>query len=154
LHFNGKKQISCDSSSPNFFDTSRFISLDTIYVDDHSRLTLTKKLKQILPILPKDIITVYQDRYSNDLIFTVQHAESNITDSFIIKTKSRGTSTFHNTKTIEKNKEKNSSNQEIIIKKRDTLHDINILIVDNEEDLLKVYEYFLKTEGYRKFYIY
>ena len=76
------------------FDSNRLITIDTINVDDHSRLTLTRKLKKVLPIIPKDTITVYQDRYNKDLIFAIQHNESNTTDSFIIKTKS-SSSTMH-----------------------------------------------------------
>ena len=70
------------------FDSNRLITIDTINVDDYSRLTLTRNLKKVLPIKPKDTITVYQDRYNKDLIFAIQHHESNTTDSFIIQTKS------------------------------------------------------------------
>ena len=83
------------------FDSNRLITIDTINVDDYSRLTLTRNLKKVLPIKPKDTITVYQDRYNKDLILTIQH-ESNTTDSFIIKTKSQQYNGFHKTKTIEK----------------------------------------------------
>ena len=127
------------------FDSNRLITIDTINVDDYSRLTLTRKLKKVLPIIPKDTITVYQDRYNKDLIFTIQH-ELNTTDSFIIQTKSSNTNTFHHTKTIEKHKEESISNQQI--KKKNMLYDIDILIVDDEEDLLEVLELFLKSEGY------
>ena len=114
--------------------------------------------------MPKDTITVYQDRYNKDLIFAIQHNESNnTTDSFIIRTKSSSSSSstnvFYNTKTIEKKQqqqqeEESIRNQQPIIKKKDTIHDINILIVDDEEDLLKVFEYFLKTEGYHNVQIF
>ena len=70
------------------FDSNRLITVDTISVDDHSRLTITKKLKKVLSIKPKDTITVYQDRYNKDLIFAIQHNESNTTDRFIIKSSS------------------------------------------------------------------
>jgi hypothetical protein len=76
------------------FDNDRLITIDTISVDDHSRLTLTRKLKKVLPIIPKDTITVYQDRYNKDLIFVIQH-ESNTTDRLIIKTKTSNTNAFH-----------------------------------------------------------
>ena len=71
------------------FDNNRLITIDSISVDEHSRLTLTRKLKKVLPIIPKDTITVYQDRYNKDLIFAIQHESTNTTDSFIIKTKTR-----------------------------------------------------------------
>ena len=156
MRFYEKKITNLDSFS-SFFNINRLITIDTLSVDDHSRLTLTRKIKKVLPIMPKDTITVYQDRYNKDLIVAVQH-ESNTIDSFIIKTKSSSSSTniFYNTKTIEKKQEEEESisNQKQIIKKKDTIHDINILIVDDEEDLLKVFEYFLKTEGYHNVQIF
>ncbi|HEX2407760.1 MAG TPA: response regulator [Nitrososphaeraceae archaeon] len=155
MRFNAKKTSNLDSFS-SLFDINRLITIDTTSVDDHSRLTLTRKIKKVLPVMPKDTITVYQDRYNKDLMVVIQHDESNTIDSFIIKTKSSSSRTkiFYDTKTIEEKKqqqqkeEERISNQQDIIKKKNTIHDINILIVDDEEDLLKVFEYFLKTEGY------
>jgi CheY-like chemotaxis protein len=159
LRFYEKKTPNLDSFS-SFFDINRLITIDTTSVDDHSRLTFTRKIKKVLPVIPKDTITVYQDRYNKDLIVVIQHDESNTLDSFIIKTKisKSSTSTFYNTKTIEKKKQQEeesiSNQQQIITKKKDTIHDINILIVDDEEDLLKVFEYFLKAEGYNNVQIF
>lgn len=130
------------------FDNNRLITIDSINVDDHSRLTLTRKLKKVLPITPKDTITVYQDRYSKDLFFAIQHESTNTTDSLIIKTKFSSNNTFHNTKTIEKTQQEESIISNQYLKKKDTLHDINILIVDDEVDLLKTFESFLTSEGY------
>ena len=147
MHFFTKKTPNLDSSS-NSFDINRLIAIDSLNVDEHSRLTFTRKLKKVLPIMPKDTIIVYQDRYNKDLIFAIQH-ESNTTDSLIIKTRNNSnTNAHHNTKTIEKNYEEESIYNQQIIKRKETLHDINILIVDNEEDLLKVFEYFLSSVGY------
>ena len=156
MRFYEKKITNLDSFS-SFFNINRLITIDTLSVDDHSRLTLTRKIKKVLPIMPKDTVTVYQDRYNKDLIVAVQH-ESNTIDSFIIKTKSSSSSTniFYNTKTIEKKQEEEESisNQKQIIKKKDTIHDINILVVDDEEDLVQVFEYFLNTEGYHNVQIF
>jgi response regulator RpfG family c-di-GMP phosphodiesterase len=91
------------------------------------------------------VITVYQDRYNKDLIFSIQH-ESNTVDSFIIKSSSGITTT-----TISNRGKKRIGDNSIIDqspKKRDTLHDVNILIVDDEEDILTVFEYGLSAEGY------
>jgi hypothetical protein len=103
LRFNAKKIPNLNSFS-SLFDINRLITIDTTIVDDHSRLTLTRKIKKVLPVMPKDTITVYQDRYNKDLIVVIQHDESNTTDSFIIKTKSINsrTNVFYNTKAIEK----------------------------------------------------
>jgi CheY-like chemotaxis protein len=130
------------------FDSDRLITVDSISVDEHSRLTLTRKLKKVLPIIPKDTITVYQDRYNKDLIFAIQHESTNTTDSFIIKTKTSNNNTFHDTKTIEKTQQEETIILNQYGKKKDTLHDINILIVDDEVDLLKTFESFLTSEGY------
>ena len=153
--YNKRDQVLLD------FDSNRLITIDTINVDNHSRLTLTKKLKKVLPIIPKDTITIYQDRYNKDLIFAIQHTESNTKDSLIIKTKSSSSSTrtFHNTKTIERNQQQQEEEEEESIsvqyvKKSDILYDINIVIVDDEEDLLKTFEFFLNTEGYHNVHIF
>ena len=158
MRFNVKKTSNLDSFS-SLFDINRLITIDTTSVDDHSRLTLTRKIKKVLPVMPKDTITVYQDRYNKDLIVVIQHDESNTTDSFIIKTKSINsrTNAFHNNKAIEEKKQQQQeiiSNHQQITKKKNTVHDINILIVDDDEDLLKVFEYFLKTEGYHNVQIF
>ncbi len=143
MRFNEEKV----TNLPNLdsFDINRLITIDTIHVDCHSRLTLTRNLKKLLPIFPKDVITVYQDRYNKDLIFSIQH-ESNTVDSFIIKSNSGITTT-----TISNRGKKHTGDNRTIdqsAKKSDTLHDVNILIVDDEEDILKVFEYGLSEEGY------
>ncbi|HEX2408485.1 MAG TPA: hypothetical protein VHJ38_14880, partial [Nitrososphaeraceae archaeon] len=58
-----QKTTKIDSFSV-FFNINRLITIDTTSIDDHSRLTLTRKLKKVLPIIPKDTITVYQDHYT------------------------------------------------------------------------------------------
>ena len=149
MHFNAKKISNLDSF-PASLNINRLIAIDTISVDDHSRLTLTRKIKKVLPILPNDTITVYQDRYNKDLFFAIQHAASNTTDSFIIKTRSSNSSSnaFYDSKIVQSRQQEKITVNHEIIKKRDTLRDVNIVIVDDQEDLLKVYEYFLKSEGY------
>jgi CheY-like chemotaxis protein len=155
-------------SFSHLFDINRLITIDTTSVDSHSRLTLTRKIKKVLPVMPKDTITVYQDRYNKDLIVAIQHDESKTIDSLIIKTKgsssNSSTKTIFDTKPIEEKKQgqeqeneeekRISDRQQILKKKKDTIHDINILVVDDEEDLLKVFEYFLKTEGYHNVQIF
>ena len=107
MRFNVKNTSNLDSFS-SLFDINRLITIDTTSVDDRSRLTLTRKIKKVLPVMPKDTITVYQDKYNKDLIVAIQHDESNTTDSFIIRTKSSSsssTNTSYNTKTIGKKKQ-------------------------------------------------
>src|SRR5215213_2519530 len=91
-------QYTSDSSSPCFgdddertsFDSNRFIVVDSIKVDEHSRLTFTKKVKNVFPIVAGDTIVVYQDKYNcKELLFKVQRS-SDIVDMLTVKRKGSG----------------------------------------------------------------
>jgi CheY-like chemotaxis protein len=97
LRFNVKKDdishFTSDSPSRSFdgdrtsFDSNRLIAVDTIRVDVHSRLTLTKKIKNVFPIVVGDTIVVYQDKYNRkELLFKIQRG-NNIVDNWIVKRK-------------------------------------------------------------------
>jgi hypothetical protein len=69
------------------FDSNRLIAVDTIRVDEHSRLTFTKKVKNVFPIVVGDTIVVYQDKYNKkELLFKIQRG-NNIVDNWIVKRK-------------------------------------------------------------------
>ena len=54
-------------------ESARMIAIDTIRIDEHSRLTFKKKVKKVFPMLPQDTLVVYQDKYNSDeLLFKVQ----------------------------------------------------------------------------------
>nr|MDP8941459.1 hypothetical protein [Thermoproteota archaeon] len=91
MRFNTKNDdifyLTSNSRFPSFdnaktsFDSNRLIAVDTIRVDEHSRLTFTKKVKNIFPILAGDTIVVYQDKYnSKELLFKIQRG-SNVVDN-------------------------------------------------------------------------
>ena len=97
MRFNANKEdishFALDSSSSSFddnqtsLDSNRLIVVDTIRVDEHSRLTFTKKVKNIFPILAGDTIVVYQDKYNKkELLFKIQRG-NNIVDNWIVKRK-------------------------------------------------------------------
>ncbi len=143
MHFNAKNPGDIYSISTSSFEINRLIAIDTLVIDDHSRLTLTRSLKRVLPLIPQDTITVFQDRYSKDIIFMIQR-ENKLVDSLIIRS-SHNQNKTHNKTLPEKAQIGSHSGQE---KPTRTLHDVNILLVDDESDLLKVYEWFLSDEGY------
>jgi len=126
------------------FDNNRLALLDTVTVDDHTRLTITRSLKKILNIEPKDIIIIYQDKYNKDLLFKIQR-DSRIIDTLIIKRNHYR----NNTSVSKKYFETNHIISEVdTIKNINTLRDTNILLVDDEKHLIKVFEVFLHSEGY------
>jgi hypothetical protein len=144
------------------FHANRLIVIDTIRVDEHSRLTLTKKVKNVLPIVSGDTIIVYQDRYTKDLLFKVQR-QKNIVDGWIIRRNSAGSSTSIATKngfSRYKNNRDTTSNMVLATNEAqwDTINtkyksesenrDANILLVDDEEDLLDAFKFFLNSAGY------
>jgi CheY-like chemotaxis protein len=144
LHFNTKSAWDKYSIPAPSFESGRLIAIDTLQVDNHSRLTLTKKMKEFLPILPHDKIAVFEDRYNKDLIFAVQR-EDKIIDNFLVRRKYGQKK--NDTGVSPENREVASYTEKHEL--QSTLYDINILLVDDESDLLAVYEWFLESEGYR-----
>ena len=62
------------------FDANRLVVIDSIRVDEHIRLTITKRVKDVFPLMAGDTILVSQDRYNKDLLFDIQR-HSNIVDA-------------------------------------------------------------------------
>lgn len=59
------------------FDANRLVVIDSIRVDEHIRLTITKRVKEVFPLMAGDTILVSQDRYNKDLLFDIQrHSNS------------------------------------------------------------------------------
>lgn len=86
LRFNGKRRIEDEPFDMHLknFDLNRLLVIDSIRVDEHSRLTVTKRMKDVLPIMAGDTITVFQDRYNKDLLFDIQH-QSNTVNTWVIR---------------------------------------------------------------------
>jgi CheY-like chemotaxis protein len=144
------------SSSSSFddrtsFDSNRLIVVDTIRVDEHSRLTFTKKVKNAFPIMAGDTIVVYQDRYNKELLFKIQRG-MNVVDNWTVKRKdvygidnnpsqaskvdAKKKITYYDNNTTYFNNE--NSNNKIF----------NIILVDDEQDILYSFKTILSNHGY------
>jgi hypothetical protein len=132
-------------SSSHSFDSNRLIVVDTIEVDEHSRLTFTKKVKNVFPIQARDTIVVYQDKYnSKELLFKIQRG-NNVVDNWTVKRKDVGI-------------DKNPSQASKVNLKKVTYNPIyqnsnnkkipNIILVDDEQDVLYSFKEILSDHGY------
>jgi hypothetical protein len=61
-----------------------FLLLDTLKVDDHSRITFTKRIRNVIPIQIGDIIGVYQSKKNGEIILNIQR-EGDIIDAWVLK---------------------------------------------------------------------
>jgi hypothetical protein len=108
-------------------------------------------MKDVLPIMAGDTITVFQDSYNKDLLFDIQH-QSNTVNRWVIRKRPITISNIVEGRTtvktyqdhlaeIIKNKSENvSSNYYNDNELND--NDAKIFMIDDEEDLLMVYKYF------------
>jgi CheY-like chemotaxis protein len=151
------------------FDPNRLIAVDTIKVDDHVRLTLTRKVRHIFPINAGDILGIYQDKYNNDeLVFKIQR-DKDIVDSWVVKRKYVGginknnfgftsvasengikPATSKSAKSVSDEKSNDDdfseTNNSIYVGTRNKL--ANILLIDDEEDVLYSLNSVLLSQGY------
>jgi CheY-like chemotaxis protein len=133
LHFN-------KPNTDNILLENRLTVLDTIKIDDHLRLTLTKRIREIFLVKEGDILTFNKDNMDKDnkLIIKVQR-EDTIIDTWILKRDTYKSNTYWKLKNTDK-------------KRHDKLHNhknfMNILLVEDEEDLLFTYDKVLSLEGY------
>jgi CheY-like chemotaxis protein len=131
------------------FDSNRLIAVDTIRVDEHSRLTFTKKVKNVFPIVVGDTIVVYQDKYNRkELLFKIQRG-NNIVDNWIVKRK--------DVDGIDKNPSqayKINANKKIAYDDNATTYLDNqnkipsIILIDDEQDILYSFKTILSDHGY------
>ncbi len=59
------------------------VAVDTLKVDSHSRVTISKEVKDILPIKPGDTLAFHQDREDSQIILKIQR-ESRVVDTLKI----------------------------------------------------------------------
>jgi CheY-like chemotaxis protein len=154
LRFNGKRRIEDEPFDMHLknFDLNRLLVIDSIRVDEHSRLTVTKRMKDVLPIMAGDTITVFEDRYNKDLLFDIQH-QSNTVNTWVIRKNPITISNIVEGRTTVKTYQEHLA--EIIKNKSENVssnyyndNDAKILLIDDEEDLLTVYKLFLSSAGY------
>jgi CheY-like chemotaxis protein len=125
-------------------DINNLIVIGTIKVDEHSRLTFSKKIKSVFPIFPGDTIVVYQYMTKNDLLFRVQRYNE-ISDTWIVTKKKDSILPFSNTtklKGISVNKNShfiNENNDKIKLQQK-TNSVLNIMIVDDDEFIAETFK--------------
>jgi CheY-like chemotaxis protein len=160
LHFNVKKKREIDYSPSSFipltnvkndndFESNRLVLLDTMRIDNHSRLTLTKRVKNVVRVEPGDFVIVYQDKYSKNLLFRVQRG-NNVVDDWIVKHR-KGVIGIANytTSATDTNSQKMESNVSDAYPNNPIPSKIpNIMLVDDEKDVLYSFEEILADQGY------
>jgi bifunctional DNA-binding transcriptional regulator/antitoxin component of YhaV-PrlF toxin-antitoxin module len=57
-------------------ETGSLYVLDTVTVDSQCRFTITKKIRDFLPVQPRDIMAVFRDSGSDVLVLKLQRAGS------------------------------------------------------------------------------
>jgi CheY-like chemotaxis protein len=110
----------------------RLSVVDTIRVDNHSRITFTKRIREIFPIKEGDILSVFNDNMSNNnkLIFKIQRNGALI-DTLTLKRN-------QNEENLKKNNINNVANAS----------STSVLVVDDEEDVTLTLSVTLTNEGY------
>ena len=160
MRFNANKEdishFALDSSSSSFddnqtsLDSNRLIVVDTIRVDEHSRLTFTKKVKNIFPILAGDTIVVYQDKYNKkELLFKIQRG-NNIVDNWIVKRKDVDDGIDRNpsqaSKVNAKKKIAYADKNTTYLNNKNKIP--NIILIDDEQDIVYSFKTILSDHGY------
>ena len=87
MRFNAKNKqetSTAKSSIANILiDKERLSPIDVLTIDKNSRLTLTKKVKKIIPLNTNNKIIVFQDTLTKNILLKIQHEET-IIDSWIL----------------------------------------------------------------------
>jgi CheY-like chemotaxis protein/bifunctional DNA-binding transcriptional regulator/antitoxin component of YhaV-PrlF toxin-antitoxin module len=65
-------------------NSHNFLSLDALKVDDHSRITFTKRVRDVLPVRTGDSIAVYQNKKNRNVVFNIER-EGSIVDTWICR---------------------------------------------------------------------
>jgi CheY-like chemotaxis protein len=162
LHFNEKRRKfdhNSNALSSDIINEDELDEIDTLKIDDHSRITFTKKMKKVFSVEPEDIIKVYHNRKKDEIIFNVLRRGS-IVERFFCKrmekdgqdvVSSYGTFTPYQQQgsTIPKPNSNNinylndwTNNKSYF--QKDTP---NIMIVDDEEDVLTTFKLLLNQAG-------
>jgi CheY-like chemotaxis protein/bifunctional DNA-binding transcriptional regulator/antitoxin component of YhaV-PrlF toxin-antitoxin module len=159
LYFKERKNEHSSIDNVNSsFNHNRLINIDALSVDKNSRITLTKKVKEVFPLAPGDRVVIYQDRYNKNLILEIQQ-QDRVVDRWIIA-RDRNANSIRNSKYVEKNIihagfENSFKMASIGVNKiEDNLkppierYSTPILLVDDDEDSLMLFKNLLNSEGY------
>jgi CheY-like chemotaxis protein len=151
LRINGKKSHNPFSSVGGLLDNhSPATPIDILTVDKYSRLTLTKKLKKIIPLNPEDTIVVYYNAYNKSITLKVQQGEKVVDTWTLTRDKNNDIMAGSEPKSKKQDKEKEEGNKRVHGPgdTEDTLYSTPILLVDDEEDVLMTFKIVLEDEGY------
>jgi hypothetical protein len=90
MHFNEKREKSTFfPQKSHYLDASVNEEngpdeIDTLKIDDHSRITFTKRMKKVFSVEPEDTIKVYHDRKKDEIIFNF-FRKGSIVDRLVCK---------------------------------------------------------------------
>ena len=77
MHFNEKRRkfghqhFDAFTSNGINGEGQKLDEIDTLKIDDHSRITFTKKMKKVFSVEPGDTIKVYHNRKTDEFIFYI-----------------------------------------------------------------------------------
>ena len=171
MHFNVRRDQNITSSIISDPDNINWlIPIDILVVDNHLRITITKKLNMLTQLKLKDKIMIYQHKYNKNLLLRIIREEKTI-DNWILTIPQRNSNlkdkksnlNNHPTKYINRNYSlyelgledgkdihPNLQNQSKIghqlMKK--THYGTPILIVDDDKEILTNFKSTLSNEGY------
>jgi CheY-like chemotaxis protein len=175
MHFNEKRRkfghqhFDAFTSNGINGEGQKLDEIDTLKIDDHSRITFTKKMKKVFSVEPGDTIKVYHNRKTDEIIFNIlrrgnilerlffnrmekdrQYVVSSHTVSTpnhipddIIQSKNNNTIPKPNTTNTNNLKYNNNNNNKRYFQR----HAPNIMIVDDEEDVLITFKSLLNRIG-------
>jgi CheY-like chemotaxis protein len=134
LHFNGK-------TAENKFGSGNgdLIAIDALRIDDHSRMTLTKKLRKVFSVEIDDVLAIFHDKKNGDLIIKIQRGER-IMDSWVMKRCTSAREDSHASPL--------DNRHSTAFDKRSTSGQFKIMLVDDEPDVLLSLKLTLESMNY------
>ncbi len=89
MHFNKEPGASSNNGASlgnPIRSANGLLVIDCVLVDEHSRLTITKRIKKFLPVETGDLLAFYKSPKNDDIVLRVQR-EDQIVFSWFIKIK-------------------------------------------------------------------
>jgi CheY-like chemotaxis protein len=131
------------------YDVNNLIVVGVVKVDEHSRLTFTKRIKNVFPVNPGNSIVIYQDMTNNNLLFKVQR-ENEVSDIWIVKKRNENVKAFYDmsslrekSKIIDINVDKDTGKAKQLQqqqKSRQLKSVYNIMMIDDDKDTLELFK--------------
>jgi CheY-like chemotaxis protein len=130
-----------------YIGNNNLLVIDTLRVDEHSRITLSKRVKKVFPIQPNDVIVVSQDLVNDVLQFDIQRFNE-IADTWIIKKRINNLQlrSLDNTKALPQKISKTTIDKGIEGEnQKQSTTTVKIMIVDDEPDIIEMLKEVLST---------